>query len=162
MIRMEKATVQDAKCLAQLEALCFPEAQAASEAAIQRRLEVFGDHFLVLKKDGNIIGMINGCCSNRSAICDEMYANADLHDPSGCYQMIFGLDVHPQHRHQGYAQMLMEAMIQQTKAAQRKGLVLTCKKSLLSFYEQFGFCNRGISASIHGGVTWYDMLLYLE
>ena len=39
------------------------------------------------------------------------------------------------------------------------GLVLTCKKELVEFYEQFGYVNEGLSKSVHGGVSWYDMRL---
>ena len=34
-----------------------------------------------MKKDGVIIGMINGCVSNQQVICDAMYEDESLHDP---------------------------------------------------------------------------------
>lgn len=104
---------------------------------------------------------INGCVSNASVIHDEMYADAALHEPEGRYQTVFGLDVHPDVQHRGYAQMLMHALIERAKQANRAGLVLTCKEELVSFYGQFGFQNMGVSASVHGGAVWYDMLLKL-
>ena len=39
----------------------------------------------------------------------------------------------------------------------RKGLVLTCKEKLIAYYAKFGFENEGISESVHGNVTWYQM-----
>ena len=45
------------------------------------------------------------------------------------------------------------------KQSGRKGLILTCKEGLIGFYEQFGYKNMGISASVHGGAVWYDMIL---
>ena len=44
----------------------------------------------------------------------------------------------------------------------RKGLILTCKERLLGFYERFGYRNLGVSASVHGGAVWYDMILELR
>ena len=38
-------------------------------------------------------------------------------------------------------------------------MILTCKEELIPYYEQFGFENRGLSASVHGGAAWYDMVL---
>lgn len=159
MMSIQPVEEADIAGLAELEACCFPKEEAADEAVLRRRAQTFFDSFLVMKKDGVIIGMINGCVSAQPVICDEMYEDTQLHDPCGAYQTVFGLDVHPEHQHQGYAKELMRALIAVSKAAQRRGMVLTCKKYLVSFYEQFGFRNMGVSASVHGGAVWYDMLL---
>ena len=29
----------------------------------------------------------------------------------------------------------------------------------MGFYEQFGYKSLGVSASVHGGAVWYDMIL---
>ena len=57
--------------------------------------------------------------------------------------------------------MALQRFIKLAKDEGRKGLVLTCKKNLISFYEKFGFQNEGISSSEHGGVQWYQMRLIL-
>ncbi|MDD4297169.1 MAG: GNAT family N-acetyltransferase, partial [Ruminiclostridium sp.] len=44
-------------------------------------------------------------------------------------------------------------------AANRKGLILTCKEHMIDYYSKFGFKNKGISNSQHGGAVWYDMIL---
>ena len=159
MVTIDTVEEADIAELAQLEACCFPKEEAADEAALRRRAKAFPESFLVMKKDGVIIGMINGCVSNQHMICDAMYEDESLHDPCGAYQTVFGLDVHPAHQHQGYAKELMNALIRVAQEAQRTGMVLTCKKQLVPFYEQFGYCNMGVSASVHGGAEWYDMLL---
>ena len=38
-------------------------------------------------------------------------------------------------------------------------MILTCKEGLIPFYEAFGYRNLGVSASVHGGAMWYDMVL---
>ena len=75
---------------------------------------------------------------------------------------MFGLAVLPQKRHRGYASLLMMEMIEKARNENRRGLILTCKEELIAFYEQFGFVNKGLSASVHGGAAWYDMVLDFE
>ena len=75
---------------------------------------------------------------------------------------MFGLAVLPQKRHRGYASLLMMEMIEKARNENRRGLILTCKEGLIAFYEQFGFVNKGLSASVHGGAAWYDMVLDFE
>jgi len=55
----------------------------------------------------------------------------------------------------------MRALMKVAQTKHCKGMILTCKKELIGFYEQFGYVNMGISDSTHGGVVWYDMLLQL-
>ena len=62
----------------------------------------------------------------------------------------------------GCATKLMEHVIADVKAQGRKGIVLTCKESLIPFYEKFGYVNEGKSMSKHGGAVWYDMRLVFE
>lgn len=159
MEKIRKATMADLHQITLLEAACFPPAEACDLDGFRDRLSVFPDAFLLLEKDGRLIGMINGMVTHQQTITDDLYANASLHDPQGAYQSIFGLEVHPHYQHQGYAQKLMWAMINQAKQENRAGCILTCKAHLISFYEQFGYKNMGISASTHGNAQWYDMFL---
>jgi predicted GNAT family N-acyltransferase len=50
-------------------------------------------------------------------------------------------------------------MIDISKTAKRKGIILTCKMELINYYSKFGFVNKGKSKSVHGGAEWYDMIL---
>ena len=74
MVTIDTVEEADIAGLAQLEACCFPKEEAADEAALRRRAKAFPESFLVMKKDGVIIGMINGCVSNQHMICDAMKA----------------------------------------------------------------------------------------
>lgn len=53
----------------------------------------------------------------------------------------------------------MNHMIEVSRKAGRKGVILTCKNKLIHYYEKFGYVNKGISKSTHGGAQWYDMIL---
>ena len=91
-----------------------------------------------------------------------MYEDAGLHNPDGNHVMIFGLDTLPAWQHRGVAKALMRALIEQAKRDRKTSIVLTCKKRLVSFYEQFGYRNEGLPASTHGDVEWFQMRLTLR
>lgn len=161
-ITIRTAVSEDLDQVTAIEAVCFPKAEAADRASFVHRLATFPDSFFVAVHDGKIIGFVNGCVTNEKTIRDEMYEDSSLHDPKGAYQSIFGLDVLPEYQRQGIAAKLMEQMIRDAKERGRKGLILTCKDRLIHYYEKFGYKNKGVSQSVHGGVVWYDMLLEFE
>lgn len=160
--RIRQAVMEDLERLTQVEALCFPPAEAAGREALKARLRTFPDCFFVAERDGLIVGFINGAATDERTIRDEMFEDASLHRPTGRYQSIFGLDVAPEWQHQGIAGQLMEHLIQDARRKGRKGLILTCKEPLIGFYERFGYRKLGLSLSVHGGAVWYDMILEFE
>lgn len=153
------AVPEDLDQVVQVEAACFPAAEAADRESLKERLEAFGESFLVAVADGQVIGFINGAVTDERTIADEMFEDISLHHPDGAYQSIFGLDVTREYRHRGVASRLMRAMIETARRQGRKGLILTCKDRLIGYYETFGYVNMGVSKSVHGGAVWYDMIL---
>lgn len=158
-MEIRTATMTDLSAVTQLEAICFPAAEAASEESFARRLEHYPNHFWLLKDGDTLVSFVNGLATNEPDLRDEMYDNAVLHREDGAWQMIFGVDTHPDYRRQGCAGKLLEHVIGEARAQGRKGLVLTCKKALVPYYSKFGFVSEGISQSTHGDVTWYQMRL---
>lgn len=160
-IRIRQVAPEDLDAVTHVEAVCFPEAEAATRESLEQRIAAFPESFFVAEKDGEIIGFINGCVTDERTIRDEMFEDAGLHNPNGAYQSIFGLDVLPEYQHHGLASRLMRHLIADAREKGRKGLILTCKDRLIGFYETFGYRSLGISASVHGGAVWYDMILEL-
>lgn len=156
---IRKVKPEDLDAVTRVEAVCFPEAEAAPRESFRHRISTFPDSFFVAEKDGEIIGFINGCATDSRVIFDEMFADASHHREDGIYQSIFGLDVIPEYQHQGLASRLMKHLIEDAREKGRKGLTLTCKDRLIGFYERFGYKNLGLSQSVHGGAVWYDMIL---
>lgn len=150
---------EDLDAVTRVEAVCFPEAEAATRDSFSQRIGAFPESFFVAEKDGEIIGFINGCVTDSRVIEDEMFEDVGLHDPDGAYQSIFGLDVLPEYQHRGLASQLMRHLIGAAKQRGKKGLILTCKDRLIGFYESFGYRSLGVSQSVHGGAVWYDMIL---
>ena len=136
------ASIRDLDDIAQVEALCFPPAEAADRASIQRRLSVFPDRFWLLWEGDTLVSFVNGMLTDTPDLADEMYEDAALHAPSGAWQMIFGVDTIPAFRRQGCAEQLLNHVIEQCKRENRRGLVLTCKEHLLHYYAKFGFQNE--------------------
>ena len=85
--------------------------------------------------------------------------DVSMHNENGDWQMIFGVDTHPNYRKKGLATAVLNAFIENARIKGRKGVVLTCKENLISFYEKFGFVCEGKSESIHGNAIWYQMRL---
>ena len=129
MIR--QATIEDLGSVTKVEEICFPDAEAATREALEQRIKTFSKSFFVAEVNGKVIGFINGCITNSTTIYDELYKDSGLHIPDGNYQTIFGLDVIPEYRNKGIAAQLMNYMINVSRKAGRKGLILTCKKKLI-------------------------------
>ena len=158
-MNIRHATMKDLEAIAAVEAECFPAAEAATYDSIKARLAAFADHFWLLEDGDTLVGFVNGMATDLADLCDEMYEDASMHDPKGAWQMIFGVDTIPVYRRQGCAEKVLNRVIEDTRKAGRKGLVLTCKEHLVHYYAKFGFISEGVSESTHGGVRWYQMRL---
>ncbi|SOC16395.1 GNAT family N-acetyltransferase [Pseudobutyrivibrio ruminis] len=155
------ATIDDLNAITSVEAKCFPPAEAATLDEFKDRLTHYANHFWLMFDDDKLIAFVDGFCTNQPDLTDEMYAKADMHQENGIWQMIFGVNTLPEYRNQGFAGELIKQAISDAKSQGRKGLVLTCKDKLIHYYSKFGFVNEGISESVHGNVTWYQMRLSL-
>lgn len=158
-VLIRNAKKEEAALLAQIEAECFPAAEAAGKQDIEARMDVFEDCFFVAETNRKIVGFINGAVAKEASLPDQMYHDASLHDPNGAYQTVFGLDVLPAYRRNGIAGRLLERMIHHARECQRKGVVLTCKDHLVHYYAGFGFKHCGVADSTHGGAKWNEMKL---
>lgn len=153
------ATLNDLDEIHNVESVCFNENEAASKKEFEERLKYYPNHFWLLFEGEKLISFIDGFVTNQKDLSDEMYENASLHDESGDWQMIFGVNTLPEYRKQGNASKLIKQVIDCARVENRSGVVLTCKENLISYYSKFGFIDEGISESQHGGVSWHQMRL---
>ena len=158
-MNIRQMRMDEVEQIVEIEAICFPKEEAADLRSFVERVEKFGDCFLVAESEGKVIGFINGMVTNQETIADEMFENASLHRKDGVWQSVFGLDVLPEYRCRGVAAELMRAFIEMARVEGRKGCILTCKERLIPYYSKFGYVNKGVSKSQHGGAVWYDMIL---
>lgn len=154
------ATTEDLDAVAAVEAECFPPAEAATRAEFEERIRCYGDHFWLMFEGDKLIAFVDGMVTDLPDLTDEMYEKAEMHNESGRWQMIFGVNTLPAYRKKGYAGALIQKAIEDARAQERAGLVLTCKDKLVHYYAKFGFVNEGTSdKSQHGGVEWNQMRL---
>lgn len=153
------ATYEDLLAITEVEAKCFPPAEAATKKDFENRLKYYANHFWLMFDEKTLIAFVDGFVTNESDLTDDMYDKAQMHDEAGAWQMIFGVNTIPEYRRNGYAAELINRAISDAKKQGRKGLVLTCKEQLIPYYSKFGFKSEGVSASVHGNVTWYQMRL---
>ena len=163
---MKKVTIrhvrpEDLDRVAEIEAICFPAAEAAPKETFRERIAAFPECFFVAEADGMLIGFINGCATDSPVIEDDFFHSVRHHVPDGANLAIFGLDVIPEYRRQGVAAQLMAHFIAAARNAGRQKVILTCKEQMIRYYESFGFINNGVSKSTHGGAEWFDMTLAL-
>ena len=157
------ATENDLEQIASVEAECFPPAEAASKKEFAERLGSYGNHFWLMFDGDKLIAFVDGFVTDEPNLTDEMYANADMHNESGSWQMIFGVNTLPEYRRHGYAEELIQYAIDDARHQGRKGLVLTCKDKLVHYYAKFGFADEGVSdKSTHGNVVWHQMRLTFQ
>ena len=158
-MEIRTATISDIDAIANVESLCFPQAEAATREQIAERVKAYGNHFWLMFDEGRLIGFVDGMVTDEADLTDEMYEKADMHNEQGQWQMIFGVNTIPEYRRNGYAGELIKRAIYDAKEQGRKGLVLTCKDKLVHYYAKFGFENEGVSESEHGNVVWNQMRL---
>ena len=158
-MNIKYATTEDITAIAEVEAECFPPAEAATEEEFIERIRYYGNHFWLMYEAEKLIAFVDGFVTDEADLTDEMYEKAEMHNENGAWQMIFGVSTLPAYRRNGYAEKLIRYVINDARAQDRTGIVLTCKEPLIHYYEKFGFQKEGISESVHGGATWYQMRL---
>ena len=149
---------------AEIESICFPPNEACTYEHMESRIKNATDLFLVAvdRETGKIAGFLNGLATNQAHLTDDFFTDADLHDPDGANIMLLGLDVLPEHQHQGLARELMEQYKERECAKGRKKLILTCLPDKVEMYEKFGFEDHGIGDSVWGGEAWHEMDIVLD
>lgn len=118
------AVPADAAALAEVEALCFPAAEAAPEQQFRDRLQAYAGHFWLMFDGETLISFVDGMVTDQPDLTDEMYADTSFHDEKGAWQMIFGVNTLPAYRKQGLAGQLIERAIADAKAQGRKGRLI--------------------------------------
>ena len=154
------ATMADLDDIASVESECFPVLEAATKEEFEQRIKYYGNHFWLMFDDDKLIAFVDGFVTDEADLTDDMYENASMHNENGAWQMIFGVNTLPEYRRCGYAKELIKKAILDAGKQNRKGLVLTCKESLVPYYSRFGFVDEGITdKSTHGNVLWHQMRL---
>lgn len=158
-IIITNAGIEDLDEISELESVCFPPNKAASKQAFEYRLNHYPLWFLVARHNGKIVGLIDGAPSDKDYITDDVYLPGGEYDDNGKTVLVFGLEVHPDYQGKGIARRLMKCMLEKAADNGKSRASLTCKEKLIAFYKNLGYKNHGISRSVIGDVTSYDMVI---
>lgn len=150
-----------APCYA-LESSAYEGDEAASEARIARRIAAYPQGFLVLEKDGELIGFINSGCAQVVAMSQEEFKELIGHDPQAPHVVIMSVVIAPVWQGQGYAGILMREFVSRMRLADKHSINLMCKQVHVSLYERLGYHYLQPSDSDHGGVSWHEMRMDLR
>ena len=142
-----------------IEQECFPPHEACSAKDMRERILAAPELFFVAedKTTGKLAGFLTGVSTNEQRFRDEFFTDASLYDPDGETVMLTGLEVLPQHRNQGLGRELMYQYLRREKDKGRKKFILTCLESKVNMYRNWGFEDKGISASTWGDEEWHEM-----
>ncbi len=162
MWKIRQVKAEDLLLLTKVEQQCFPVEEAATKEAFAKRIELISDSFFVAEQKEEIIGLINGPVIHTAMITDDLFTDIQKNPISGGHQSVLGVAVSPKFQKQGVAAALLSHLEKEARARSRESITLTCKENLIPFYENLGYKNAGISNSVHGGVTWYNMIKMLQ
>ncbi|AZC26527.1 GNAT family N-acetyltransferase [Pseudomonas sessilinigenes] len=108
--RIHHPLPRDLPRLRELELACWPSGLGATEAVLQRRLELYPQGQLVLEYQGQLVAAIY---SQRLAAVEQLrhsdcFQVEALHDPAGPVAQLLGICVHPEHQGEGLADELID------------------------------------------------------
>jgi ribosomal protein S18 acetylase RimI-like enzyme len=162
VLNIRHVTMEDLPELIIIEQLCFPKEEAATAEVLKKRIQMIPDSFYAAEVDGVIVGLVNGPVIGTPFITDDLFSEIKPNPPTGGHQSILGIAVTPHFQTRGVAAALLEHLEKEAIACKRETITLTCKENLIAFYEKYGYVNRGVSSSEHGGVTWYNLIKKLS
>lgn len=159
---MDRFTIRNVKMddlpeLVIIENLCFSKEEAATEEALEKRIQLIPDSFFVAEVNGQLIGLVNGPVVHTKFITDDLFGKIKANPPVGGHQSILGLAVSPKFQKRGVATELLAHLETEAKQKQRETITLTCKEDFIRFYENLGYHNCGVSNSEHAEAIWYNM-----
>ncbi len=162
MYHFRTLAMRDLNTILQIENKGFSSEEAASKEALINRINVIKDTFIVAEYDGEIAGYVNGPVINQAFITDDLFDETTNNPPHGGYIAILGLVVGESYRNQDLAGKLLDHLEHLAIEHERQGITLTCKASLISFYEQYSYINYGVSESKHGGIQCFNLVKNLD
>ncbi|MGT2718511.1 GNAT family N-acetyltransferase [Streptococcus oricebi] len=157
-MKIRFASPRDLEEIILIEQENFSVEEAASPQAMKERLEKIADTFLVAEFSDQIVGYIVGPVIEARHLTDDLFEEVVENPETAGFIAVQSLSVRADYKGQGLGTLLLAALKELAVKNERQGISLTCHDYLISYYEMNGFVNEGLSQSLHGGATWYDLV----
>lgn len=72
-MEIRTAELSDLDAVAQVEAECFPAAEAATKKALEARLQSYNNHFWLLLDEGKLVSFVDGMVTDQKDLTDDLY-----------------------------------------------------------------------------------------
>lgn len=157
-MQIRYATLRDLAQVSQLEQSSFKTDEQIADKVLETYLSDYSQTCLVMEDEGAVIGYLLSLATPSHRVTDSIFfVEKGSQIGSGTHLAIASLVVSSAYKGQGIGTLLLASLKEVATVEGYKGISLTCKESLVSYYEQSGFEDCGVSASQFGGRTWYDM-----
>ncbi|UUX33375.1 GNAT family N-acetyltransferase [Fundicoccus culcitae] len=158
-IYYREAELKDLDRIMEIEQAGFTADEAASRSAMEERIALIPDTFVVaVNADGAILGYAVGPVVEQRYLFDELFEKIEANPVSGGFVSLLSVAVAPEFAGAGVASGLLGEVERRARLAGREGITLTCLADLIGFYEKNGYVNEGVSASEHAGEVWYNLV----
>lgn len=143
--------------LVRIEQENFDPAEQIAEEILAYYTEAGATNCLVIEDNGQLAAYILAAETNQPSVTDTIFTAPEGMEGPADYLAIASLSVSSTYQQQGLGTLLLAGLKELAASKGMKGISLTCKESLISYYEMNGFSENGLSDSKFGGKIWYDM-----
>lgn len=160
-LRLRYVEARDLDRCYEIESSAYEGDEAATREKIATRIREYPQGFVVLERDGEVVGFINSGCAHDVVMSDESFKELVGHDPAAPNVVIMSVVVAPKHQGKGYSTLLMRHFVEQAAQAGKRSIHLICKERHIEIYRTFGYRYVRPSPSDHGGMAWHEMEMAL-
>jgi ribosomal protein S18 acetylase RimI-like enzyme len=160
-LRLRQVEARDLDRCYEIERTAYEGDEAATREKIATRIRQYPQGFVVLERDGEVIGFINSGCADEVVMADEAFKELVGHNPSAPNVVIMSVVIATERQGQGYSTILMRHFVEQAEKAGKRSIHLMCRERHIALYRKFGYRYVQPSPSGHGGMAWHEMVMEL-
>ncbi len=149
-MNIRQVSLQDLQVLCEIDYLAFQEERKSSKKKMKKRISNPSSLFLGLEKEGKLIAFLYGE-EIPSFLSERMKEEKEKKD----FFFLTALACLKKERGHGYSSLLLKEFEKEIKTRGKKGILLLCRKPLLSYYEKHGYQKKGLFLIDAKKQEWY-------
>ncbi len=149
-MNIRQVSLQDLQVLCEIDSHAFQEGRKSSKKKIRKRISNPSSLFLGLEKEGRLIAFLYG--EEIPLLLSKRMTERKI-DRDFFY--LSSLACQKKEEGHGYGSLLLEEFEKEIKRSGKKGILLLCRKPLLSYYEKHGYQNEGLFLIDSKKQEWY-------